>query len=258
MADRLAQFEAQERLSLAGSLNLTALDLHLQAKVDLNAARVGSFELLLRATDDTGPVSPGDVIARMRRQGLALEFTRALADRAVIIARTLHTKHMRVPVALNLDEPEMEDPEITAAVLDAFSKAPSVRAIDVEITETDRSTCTIATARIAKSLAAFAERGFMVWMDDASLSPDDLRRLAVFPIHGIKIDRSLLKDEETAKRALRHIRYQAEQYGISEIVAEGIEDANQLAWCMDHCIPIGQGFRFHRPASLDATLSQFA
>ena len=255
MADKLALIESKERHALAGSLGLKTFDLHLQAKINLDTARVGAFELLLRADDDNGPVSPAEVISRMRQKDLAFEFTCALANRTVDISKTLHAKGLRVPVAMNLDEPEVEIEGLPARLIEIFQRAPTAQAVEIEITETDRS---VDPENIALLLEPFAECGVLVWMDDACLTQEDLHRIHTLPFRGIKLDRSLLVDEKTAKRAFRHARHHARQHGIEHIVAEGIETEQQLNWCLGQGIPIGQGYRFHRPAPMETTLAQLA
>lgn len=256
---------------MASSLNLLTLDLHLQAKVHVGTARLEAFELLLRGADDNGPVSPMLVLERMRGSGKVLDFNLTMAARALQISQTLYAKGPRVPVAFNIDEVDLLIDGLPEAILDLVERrAPSEKAVEIEITEHDRHHDAEA---IGLLLQPFAERQMKIWIDDSVIGgnnrrgADDLRRMHALPINGIKIDRSLIiganrndssvEVGEKAARAFRHTKYVAKQHGIEHLVVEGIETEQQLAWCRENDIPTVQGFRFHRPEGLEEAMLRF-
>ena len=256
---------------MAASLNLLTLDLHLQAKVHVGSARLEAFELLLRGTDDNGPVSPMLVLERMRGSGKELDFNLAMTARALQISQTIYAKGPRVPVAFNIDEVDLLIDGLPEAILDLVDRhAPTEKAVEIEITEHDRHHD---VEQIGRLLQPFADRRMEIWIDDSVIGGDDrrgvedLRRLHALPVSGIKIDRSLIFGPNCQKcfahsidattRAVRHTNYVALQHGIEHLVVEGIENECQLAWCRENDISTVQGFRFHKPESLEGAMVRF-
>ena len=271
MSNRLAHMEKGERLRMASTLGLRDLDLHLQAKVNVETARLDAFELLLRGTDEKGPVAPTAILERVRAKGKDLEFNLAMTSRAMQISRELHAKGPRVPVAFNLDEVDLLIDGLPGAMLDIIDRhSPDEHALEIEITEHDRHHDADFIGRL---LRPFAERRMKIWIDDSVIGSKDargtgdLRRLHALPINGIKIDRSLIFGPKCSEcfahsidnsiRAVRHTKYVARQLGIENLVVEGIENECQLAWCRSNGIPTVQGFRFHRPEALDDAMRRF-
>lgn len=271
MPDRLAVLDEQARKRLAGSLGLEMLDLHLQAKVRIGDARLDSFELLLRGADASGLVDPMRIIGKVRERTIQtrLDFAEIMTCRALVISRSLRARRQPVPVAINVDETDLIIGDLPEAMLRLIEeRAPDRNAIELEITEHDRIGD---PQRIASILAPFAELGIRMSLDDAGIGEtyegggEDLRRIHALPVQGIKLDRGVLfgdpsdpaSSKRKAGRAFRHAKHIARQYGIEDIVAEGIETEAHLAWCREHAIPIAQGYRFHKPEALDAALIRF-
>jgi EAL domain-containing protein (putative c-di-GMP-specific phosphodiesterase class I) len=95
------------------------------------------------------------------------------------------------------------------------------------------------------------ELGIMLSTDDFGTGYSSLSYLQKFPFDRLKIDRSFIdKMDEDAKSAaiVKTILMLGENLSI-EVVAEGIENAQQLAHLRSLGCELGQGYLFSRPAN---------
>jgi len=123
--------------------------------------------------------------------------------------------------------------------------------LDVEITEniamgdTDRS---------ASVLGELKTLGVHLSIDDFGTGYSSLSRLQGFPVDALKIDRAFVSkicvDNESCE-IVRIIIMLAHNLGLS-VVAEGVEDEQQLAMLRSLDCEMAQGFLFSRPAESKA------
>ena len=119
--------------------------------------------------------------------------------------------------------------------------------LEIEITENvllDRD-----PGRILNSLNALKTIGVKVALDDFGTGFASLTHLKRFPVDRLKIDRSFVRNIETdADDAAisRTIISLAHSLGL-EVVAEGVETPEQLAFLRRHGCNYAQGYLFGRP-----------
>ena len=118
--------------------------------------------------------------------------------------------------------------------------------ITFEITET------IAMADPERSLRTLLELndlGVRLSLDDFGTGFSSLCRLRQFPFHSLKIDRSfvsrMVEDSET-REIVRIILMLAHNLGM-KVVAEGIEQPEQMGMLLEFGCELGQGYLFSRP-----------
>ena len=102
------------------------------------------------------------------------------------------------------------------------------------------------TAFVAKSLRRLQELGIKVYLDDFGTGYSALSYIDDFPIDALKIAGSFVTsfNPEDKKRGMIHtIIRMAQDFGL-EIVAEGIETADQANKLGDIGCQYGQGFSF--------------
>jgi diguanylate cyclase (GGDEF)-like protein len=100
-------------------------------------------------------------------------------------------------------------------------------------------------------------RNLEVYLDDFGTGYSSLSRLSHFPIRSLKIGRSFVKDLVVGGRDISIVRaIIALAHSLDmEVVAEGIECANQSEILRDLGCEYGQGFYFSRPVDGSATLA---
>jgi EAL domain-containing protein (putative c-di-GMP-specific phosphodiesterase class I) len=121
--------------------------------------------------------------------------------------------------------------------------------IDLEITESFAMSNAEQNINILKSLKAM---GVSISIDDFGTGYSSLSYLHRFPIDTIKIDRSFIFNLSTkeGQAIARTIIAMADGLGL-EVVAEGVEDEEQIAFLQQKNCDILQGFKFGKPMPAD-------
>ena len=119
--------------------------------------------------------------------------------------------------------------------------------LEIEITET--SLMNDIEQAIAK-LEQLKSAGFGIAVDDFGTGYSSLSYLRHLPITTMKIDRAFVSDLPHDSAIASTILMLGRQLNLS-IVAEGIENEEQLNWLRENDCPIGQGFFYSKPLPLD-------
>jgi diguanylate cyclase (GGDEF)-like protein len=247
-----------ERLALVADLRI-ALDnqphqfaLAYQPKIDLITSRVVSAEALVRWNHPSlGVLPPDRFIPLAEATGLIDRLTEHVLTSALNECAQWNKRGHQVTVAVNLSSRNVADttlPARVSAALDAAGVAP--RSLILEITETSIMEDPDRAVYVADELA---ELGVRLSLDDFGTGYSSLSYLQRLPVTELKIDRSfvagLSSDNATNAQALiRSITGLAANLGLT-VVAEGIEDRNQLDQVTDLGCHIGQGYLIARPLS---------
>lgn len=105
-----------------------------------------------------------------------------------------------------------------------------------------------------KSLQYYRQHGFLVAIDDAGSGYSSLQAILELQPDFIKIDLSLIRDIDKIrnKQVLVETFVAFSEKTGSQIIAEGIENQNELSCLQELGVPLGQGF-FFGPSRLSAT-----
>ena len=112
----------------------------------------------------------------------------------------------------------------------------------LEITE---SVMLADTELAVRRLQDLKELGVRLAMDDFGTGYSSLSYLGKFPVEILKMDRSFLASRDNDALAAAIIAL-GENLAL-DVVAEGIEQAEQASWLSDQGCELGQGFHFARP-----------
>jgi EAL domain-containing protein (putative c-di-GMP-specific phosphodiesterase class I) len=118
--------------------------------------------------------------------------------------------------------------------------------IDLEVTE---GAIVRDFPRMRARLEALAAAGFRLAMDDFGAGYSSLGQLAQFPVHQLKMDKTLIAGvPEDARRAgvVKAVMALAEALSL-DVTAEGVESAAQAEWLSRFPGLACQGFLFSRP-----------
>ncbi|MGF1640052.1 MAG: PAS domain S-box protein [Rhodospirillales bacterium] len=221
---------------------------------DLRHNRLVGAEALLRwENPDLGPVAPEYFVPVAENSGLIErlgEFVVRTACRESAAWPTVAEMPMRV--AINVSSRQFRGDKLALLLENALEDnrlTPS--RVEIEITErvlVDDSPQTIAT------LTALSAIGIRISVDDFGTGYSSISYLKRFPVSVLKIDRSFVRDITTspsdAALAIAMIGM-AHSLGI-EVVAEGVETEEQLAFLRFHGCDLAQGDWFARPMSSEA------
>lgn len=246
----------QHRLaaSLERALDNDDIFLHYQPQVSAVSGRIENLEALLRWEPFPGkPVSPKEFIPVAERSGLIHrlgDWVMEEACRQRAQWRDAGVKLERIDINLSGKQMGRHDVfERLEACLLRHRLGP--REIGIELTE---NVLIEADTRILEGLASLHHRGFRIAIDDFGTGYSSLSYLKQFPVTSLKIDRSFVRDapaQPEDRAIMEAVVFIGHRLGL-EVVAEGVENAEQLALVRDiHC-DLVQGFYFYRPMSADA------
>jgi diguanylate cyclase (GGDEF)-like protein/PAS domain S-box-containing protein len=239
------------RLAIEGELRHAVardeLRIHLQPVVDLHRDELAGFEALVRwEHPERGLILPAEFIGVAEETGLIVgigswvltEATRRLADLQEAAGRPLR---MSVNLSARQLRPCLVD-EVAAAVADAGIDA---RSLTLEVTET----LLVEGPSAVEVLGALRDLGVAIAIDDFGTGWSSLGALQRYPVDVLKLDRSLVApaaESGPAAALARAVVEMAQALGL-DVVAEGIEDDEQLAAMKGLGCPHGQGYVFARP-----------
>ncbi len=118
--------------------------------------------------------------------------------------------------------------------------------LEFELTETFLMEASGSTVEVLQTLK---DMGLQIALDDFGTGYSSLSFLRRFPIDTVKIDRSFVRDMTTDAddaSIVRAVIGMGESLHLN-VVAEGVETREQLAFLRRHGCPAGQGLHFGRP-----------
>ncbi len=245
--------EAVERLTLESALRLAVerqeFEVHYQPKVRLSTGRVAGMEALVRwRHPEHGMVSPARFIPLAEETGLVVglgEWVLRAAARQVRVWRDAGDNPG--PVAVNVSARQLALPDFAARVAAILAEERvEPGAIDLEITET---AIMREPDRAAAQLAELAAMGVHIALDDFGVGYSSLGYLKRLPISVLKMDRSFIHDvidSMDAASLARGIVRLAMALDI-DVVAEGVETAEQVEFLRACGCDVVQGYYFSRP-----------
>ncbi|MCW5622975.1 MAG: EAL domain-containing protein, partial [Burkholderiales bacterium] len=241
---------AFRRMSLEHSLRKAMengdLRLRYQPKVDLRSGRVVGAEALLRwvHTED-GSISPAEFIPVAEESGLIVPLGAWVLRTACREAKRWQEAGLgRIPVAVNLSARQFKDQGLLDAVLEALEESGlEPDQLELELTESMLMENVEANIELLRELRA---RGVRLSIDDFGTGYSSMGYLKRFPIRSLKVDRSFVRDiphDRDDCAIAGAIVALAHELGLG-VVAEGVENVEQLRFLARHDCYVQQGFYF--------------
>ena len=222
-----------------------------QPIVRLRNDSLSGFEALVRwQHPERGQVSPADFIPIAEDTGLIVPIGKRVLE---LVCRQLNEwqAHFKTPlpvvVSINLSAKQVSQPDLVRTVSDVV-KQYGIKPEQIKLEITESAVMDDIEAAIGK-LKELNELGFKLSMDDFGTGYSSLSYLHRLPIHTLKIDRSfVMQMEENAENAeiVRTIVMLAKNLN-KDVVAEGVETAQQREKLRVLECDFGQGYYFSRP-----------
>jgi diguanylate cyclase (GGDEF)-like protein len=251
VTDRVDPDRLQLETDLRWAIERDELRVYYQPIWHLATRRMVGVEALVRwQHPERGLLAPGRFVPLAEQIGLILPIGRFVLTQA---CRDAMSWHLRYPgpaplrMSVNLSTRVFERPELIddiGATLRETGLDPSL--LNLEITETVMMR---QVERTHTELHKLKELGVKLSVDDFGTGYSSLAYLRRFPINTVKVDRAFVEHlgqdpEDTA--IVGAIVTLARTLQL-EVVAEGIETADQLAHLLNLGCDYGQGFYFARP-----------
>ena len=257
--DRRRWMEEELREALAQE----QLVLYYQVQVDADGRPVGAEALLRWIHPQRGIVSPADFIPLAEETGLIDPIGRWSLRRACqVLARWAGRPDLHhMTIAVNVSPRQFRAPCFVDDVLAEVERTGApIERLKLEVTESlaiDNFEASIAKLRRLREL------GCAIALDDFGTGNSSLNYLTRLPLSQLKIDKSFVDNlPDSARDAMVAQTIIAMGHGLElEVIAEGVENADQRQCLVDMGCRVFQGYRFGRPLPLEvfeATLQPVA
>ncbi|MBJ6802127.1 sensor domain-containing protein [Geomonas propionica] len=244
---------AHERFALEAELR-HALEhdefvLHYQPKVDLATGHFTSMEALIRwQHPERGLIMPEHFIQIAEESGILHQISKWIIP--TVCRQIRQWQHLglgQVSAAINLSASFFQhrdfEETIEASLLETGIPPES---LELELTE---ATIMSDPQRVLGSMAAMKALGLQLSIDDFGTGYSSLSYLKKLPVDKLKIDQSFIRniardnDNAAVVRAVISIGRSMQL----RVIAEGVENASQLAWLQAEGSEEAQGYYFSRP-----------
>jgi EAL domain-containing protein (putative c-di-GMP-specific phosphodiesterase class I) len=236
---------------LGGALERHEFFLVYQPEIDLRTNAFAGVEALIRWRHPrAGVINPVNFVSELESTGLIVSVGQWAMETACLQGAQWHSRGYRFPVSVNISDRQ-------------FVRAKFLNDVD-EVLRTSRFVSTLLVLEFAqrtlldqpdarKRLAALRELGVRIAIDDFIPGERQLADVRTLPIDIVKLDRQFVASLHDDPDAVAQVH---ELVGIAkienvQIVASGIEDAEQRRWLQLEDVTIGQGYLFSKPHEAD-------
>jgi EAL domain-containing protein (putative c-di-GMP-specific phosphodiesterase class I) len=229
-----------------------------QPQVEMPGGQLCGFEALVRWRRADGTVVPASAFLDVANEtGLIGLIDRHMMSASLDLLSELPSSGShRHCVSLNFSSVQLRNPAIVEQLLDE-TMARGLKADQVNLEILESTLLDDCSDTVASNIRSLAEAGFRIELDDFGTGHTALASLRRFPVHRIKIDRSLIRDIDTeaASRAITEgIFTLCRKLGI-EAIAEGVETAAELETLRGLGLRKLQGDHFAHPMPKETLLA---
>lgn len=220
-----------------------------QPIVDSRTGLINGVEALLRWNHPTrGLLPPSEFISLAEATGAIVPMGEWVLRQACAQVQAWRERgHTHLRAAVNLSVRQLQHAELVHRVEQILEETGlPARALELEITE---SIAMRSSGRAVDHLRALKARGIRVSLDDLGTGYSSLNALRLFPIDSLKIDRSFVQGvpDDTNDSAIAAAVIALGRTLSVNVIAEGIERPEQLAFFTEKGCDEWQGFLLVRP-----------
>lgn len=224
-----------------------------QPIVSLQTSELKEFEALIRwQHPHRGLVSPLEFIEIAEETGLIIPIGKWILEEACRQTKewkTLLPNQHNLTISVNLSSKQLMHPALHSQVVEVLEKTQlNPKSLKLEVTESIVMENAETALNVLNELTSL---GISISTDDFGTGYSSLSYLHQFPFKRIKIDRSFIGKMDTdvkSEAIVRTILMLADNLGF-EVVAEGIENINQLKKLQTLGCAYGQGYLFSKPVN---------
>ncbi|MFL0799500.1 MAG: EAL domain-containing protein [Agarilytica sp.] len=237
-------------MELREALSKNQLELYYQPVVNPNDKCVIGFEALLRWNINDAVRTPDEFIGVAEETHQICAIGGWVIEEAISTLAKWNAKRARPwSMAINVSAIQLSD-NVLIDCLDSTMQRYNIdpRLIDIELTETALMKDNETTLSV---ITGIHNLGVRLSLDDFGTGFSSVSHIRNYPISVVKIDRSLMPENENDKKnsaLIEGLEYMASVLGL-EVVAEGVETKQQESLCLKLNIPRVQGFFYSKPVS---------
>jgi diguanylate cyclase (GGDEF)-like protein len=252
---------ALARLELKGDLQRALAEdeftLRYQPIMDLTRGDIAGMEALVRWEHPLrGTVAPLEFVPLLEDTGMIVPVGRHILEQACAWAAHMQSACPRTPamsMAVNVSAWQLQRPELIDEVRTALADSAIVPgSLTLELTESVMMQDMELSLLRLKALRAL---GVKLAIDDFGTGYSSLNYMRQLPVDILKIDRSFLADPTPQVAELTAAIVQLARIFRLQVVAEGIEDQDQLERLRTINCDFGQGYHFAKPLTGEEILA---
>lgn len=230
------------------------LELFYQPKVNLADGAVVGFEALLRLRSVHGYELPTAFIKAAEDSGFISTLGAWVIETAAEQSRAWRAQGLSHPIAVNISGKQLQSEHFVQHIRYLVEQDPLLpRYLQLELTESAIAMDATLTLRIAQELARM---GFALHIDDFGTGYSSLSCVSQLPLDTLKIDRAFtasMLEDKGAQEVVGVIMALARALDLN-VVAEGVETAEQCRFLMDAGCTQAQGVLFAKALPVDEAL----
>lgn len=242
----------QKTILLQALISQRAIHALFQPIVDLNDGLVCAYEALCRPQRDLGFQGADDMFHTAETAGMSWELEK-LARSVALEAAANWPRDIRL--FLNTSPQVFGDPRFAGVIQGELRSVPGLSPDRIVLEITERSEHDFSD-NLLKQVQLAKDAGFNIAVDDAGAGTSGLNRMMAIRPQWIKLDRELVSgiDKDNFKQNLvRFFVHFARMSGV-QVIAEGIEHAEELATLIGLGVRFGQGYFLAKPADRTTTM----
>jgi EAL domain-containing protein (putative c-di-GMP-specific phosphodiesterase class I) len=248
---------AQLEDDLRRALEQNQFELHIQAQFNTDLAVVGAEALVRWRHPERGLVSPASFIDLAEQTGLILPIGRWVLQTACALLKRwdAHPVLRNLPLAVNISALQLYQTDFVNQTLSTLRQTGAdPNRLKLEITESLLlKDIEIAITRMKE----LREQGVRFSLDDFGTGYSSLSYLYRLPLDQLKIDQSFIRNSSTdpdARAITRGIISLGTNLGL-EVIAEGVETQEQVAFLKESGCGLFQGYFLSKPLPVAEFLS---
>ncbi len=245
----MIQFENQLREAITGN----QFEIHYQPLIDTQDSAFISSEALLRwRHPDRGLLLPEEFIRILDNSEILYDLTCWLIRKTREFQKSMEQKLGIIPiVSINLPSIIFQQKNYREKIYQQLtSQVDAVEHCVIEVTE---DTLISDIQNTSLCLGKLHRQGFKIALDDFGTGQSSLSHLRAFPIDTIKIDKEFIRDVHSDKNdanLVSAIISLGHDLGL-RVIAEGVEQQQQLDFLTQRHCHLIQGFLFSQPLPAD-------
>jgi diguanylate cyclase (GGDEF)-like protein len=255
-AHRHIQLEA----ALRKAINNNEFVLYYQPKLNLSDGTMAGVEALIRwENPEFGIISPTEFIPLAEETGLIMQIGEWALREACRANKAWQQQGFEpVAVAVNLSPKQFQHQDVAQLVESVLQEIGlDAKYLELEITET--AIMSDVSSTVSK-LQRIKKMGVHISVDDFGTGYTSISYLKKFPISLLKIDQSFVKGityNQNDSAITSAVIALAHSLGM-KVIAEGVENAEQLQYLADKDCDIVQGYYLSRPLPEQKIILQFS
>ncbi len=225
-----------------------SLTSYFQPIVDTHKREIVAYEALVRGVKMDGSLMfPGELFDKAARNDQIFMLDRLSRESAL---KTAAVKKIKTKIFINFIPTAIYDPEFCLKSTVEWAKQLNFDPAQVvfEVVETHH---TADQAHLARILTYYREQGFRIALDDVGEGYSSLNMLIKLRPDVIKVDRAIIDGiaRDNLKQSIYRGLYTIAKDNGIDVLAEGVEEEEDLLFVLDHGVDLIQGYCFGKPTA---------